>query len=69
MMGAPAIAAPSLLMPFMSAPSFTALVVITPAVLLGLSWNGSRKRRDDAKGGEGCDSLTHGFLHRMRSRL
>jgi hypothetical protein len=56
-------------MPFMSAPSFTALVVITPAVLLGLSWNGSRKRRDDAKGGEGCDSLTHGFLHRMRSPL
>src|SRR5438552_15329218 len=61
MMGAPPIAAPGLLTPFVSAPPlFAPLAVLTPAVLLGLSRSGSRECRDDAKGGEGCDSLTHG---------
>src|SRR5438105_2730474 len=60
-MGMPPVAAPGVLTPFVAAPPFAPLAVMTPAILLGLGWSGSRQRRNDAKSGEGCDSLTHGF--------
>src|SRR5439155_6527016 len=68
-MGMPPVAAPGVLTPFIAAPPFAPLAVMTPTILLGLGWSGSRQRRDDSESGEGCDGLTHGFLHRMRLQL
>jgi len=53
----------------MSTPAFAQVAVMTPTMLLGLGGSRSRERGDDAKGGEGGDSLAHVFLHRMRSLL